>query len=81
MKTKELSKCFCKDNVDACREFYRRYFSAKVTFDCGWYVNLCIGGDGPAIQFMSPQENSQPLMAKVSRSTSRLMMWIQNMRG
>ena len=55
MKIKELSTCFCTDNVDACREFYQRHFSAKVTFDCGWYVNLCIGTEGPSIQFMSPQ--------------------------
>ncbi|OQY59389.1 MAG: glyoxalase [Desulfobacteraceae bacterium 4572_88] len=55
MKTNELSTCFCTDNVDACREFYQRHFSAKVTFDCGWYVNLCIGTEGPSIQFMSPQ--------------------------
>lgn len=55
MKTNELSTCFCTLNVDACRDFYQRYFSAKPVFDCGWYVNLCIGDDGPAIQFMQPQ--------------------------
>ena len=26
MKTKELSTCFCTDNVDACRDFYQNYF-------------------------------------------------------
>lgn len=57
MKTNELSACFCTNNVDACREFYTEYFSAKAIFDCGWYVNLSIGKDGPTIQFMQPQEN------------------------
>ena len=57
MKIHELSPCFCTIDVDACREFYIRYFSAKAIFDCGWYVNLRIGEDGPTIQFMQPQEN------------------------
>lgn len=55
MKTNELSTCFCTLNVDACRDFYQRYFSATPVFDYGWYVNMCIGDDGPAIQFMQPQ--------------------------
>ncbi|RKZ51179.1 MAG: glyoxalase [Candidatus Parabeggiatoa sp. nov. 3] len=54
MKTNELSTCFCTNDVDTCREFYQRYFSAKTVFDCGWYVNLCIGGNG-YVQFMQPQ--------------------------
>jgi uncharacterized glyoxalase superfamily protein PhnB len=57
MKTNELSTCFCTNDVEGCREFYTEYFSAKAIFDCGWYVNLCIGKDGPTIQFMQPQEN------------------------
>ena len=55
MKTNELSTCFITNDVDACREFYQRYFSAKPIFDAGWYVNLRIAGDGPSIQFMQPQ--------------------------
>lgn len=57
MKTIELSTLFCTTKVDACREFYRQYFSAEAIFDCGWYVNLRIGKDGPTIQFMQPREN------------------------
>ena len=55
MKTNELSTCFCTADVQACKDFYQTYFSAKITFDCGWYVNMNINGDGPAIQFMEPQ--------------------------
>lgn len=55
MKTRELSPCFVTKDVDACRVFYQRHLSAKAVFDCGWYLNLRIGGDGPAIQFMQPQ--------------------------
>jgi hypothetical protein len=57
MKTIELSTCFVTKNVDACRNYYERYFSAKATFDCGWYVNIRIAGNGPSIQFMQPQED------------------------
>lgn len=58
MRTKELSTCFCTNDIEACREFYMRYFGAKVTFDCGWYVNLRINGDGPDMQFMKPQDQT-----------------------
>jgi uncharacterized glyoxalase superfamily protein PhnB len=57
MKTDELSTCFITDEVDACREFYIKYFSAKIVFDAGWYANLRINGDGPSIQFMQPQDD------------------------
>lgn len=56
MNTRELSTCFVTKNVDACRDFYQRHLSAKAIFDCGWYLNLRIGGDGPSIQFMQPKE-------------------------
>jgi len=62
MRTSELSTCFCTNEVEICRDFYQRHFAATVTFDCGWYVNLSIGGDGPSIQFMHPQDDT-PLFA------------------
>ncbi len=57
MKTNELSTCFITKDVDTCREFYQRNFSARAIFDAGWYVNLRIAGDGPSIQFMQPQSD------------------------
>jgi len=59
MKTLELSTCFCTSGVRECRDFYQKYFSATVIFDCGWYLNLRIGQDGPSIQFMEPQGQMQ----------------------
>lgn len=56
MNTIELSTCFVTRQVDACRSFYERYFGASAVFDCGWYVNLRIGGAGPSMQFMQPKE-------------------------
>ena len=55
MKTHLLSTCFCTDKINECREFYTKHFSSKIEFDCGWYISVCIGGDGPSIQFMEPQ--------------------------
>lgn len=55
MKTIELSTCFITKEVDACRDFYQRHLTAQAVFDCGWYVSLRIGDNGPSIQFMQPQ--------------------------
>jgi len=59
MKTIQLSTCFCTSHVDACRDFYTKYFSAKPVFDCGWYVTLKIDQDGPEVSFIQPQEGMQ----------------------
>lgn len=64
MKTGELSTCFCTNEIEICREFYQRYFAAKVIFDCGWYINLRIGGGGPSIQFMQPQNDMAEFCGK-----------------
>lgn len=56
MIIKQLSTCFYTNEVDACRYFYSKYFSAKPVFDCGWYVTLKIDNDGPEISFIEPQE-------------------------
>ncbi len=60
MRANTLSPCITTDKIEATRDFYIKHLNAKVTFDCGWYVNLCIGSDGPAIQFMSPQGEDMP---------------------
>lgn len=49
-----LSPCITTPLVVESRDFYVRHFGARVTFDCGWYVNLEFG-KGAALQFMAPQ--------------------------
>ncbi|HAD10430.1 MAG TPA: glyoxalase [Porticoccaceae bacterium] len=56
MKTSQLSTCFCTEDIDACKDFYKKYFAAKPVFDCGWYVTLRIDQDGPEISFIQPQQ-------------------------
>lgn len=55
MNINQLSSCFCTKDVSVCREFYQKYLGAKITFDCGWYLNMDIGTKGASIQFMEPQ--------------------------
>ncbi len=64
MNINEMSTCFITDDVDSCREFYEKYFAAEVFFNCSWYINLRIGGDGPSIQFMKPQGDMPPYGGK-----------------
>lgn len=52
-----LSPCITTEKVAESRDFYVRYFDAKVTFDCGWYVNLEFGQQTSSLQFMAPQES------------------------
>lgn len=54
MLANHLSPCITTDKVEESRDFYVRHLGAKVTFDCGWYVNLELGPDA-SIQFMTPQ--------------------------
>jgi uncharacterized glyoxalase superfamily protein PhnB len=55
MFTKAISACITTDKVVESRDFYVKHFGAKVTFDCGWYVNLQFGKESSTLQFMSPQ--------------------------
>ena len=61
MNANTLSPAFTTNNVAETRDFYVRYFNAKVIFDCGWYVNLEFGNKASTIQFMSPQQPEHQL--------------------
>lgn len=55
-----ISPCITTAKVEESRDFYVKYFGAKVTFDCGWYVNLQFGKESSSLQFMAPQPG-QPI--------------------
>ncbi len=61
MKMNHISPAFTTDKVAETRDFYVNLFDAKVTFDCGWYVNLEFGNPCATLQFMAPQEDHQQL--------------------
>ncbi len=61
MEISRLSSAFTTSKVDESRDFYVKYFGAKVIFDCGWYINLQFGSESSTLQFMSPQQPEQQL--------------------
>jgi uncharacterized glyoxalase superfamily protein PhnB len=56
MKIKNVSAAFTTNKVSESRDFYVKYLGARITFDCGWYVNLEFEDPDSTLQFMSPQE-------------------------
>ncbi len=60
MQANNLSSCIVTDKVDESREFYIKNFNAKITFDCGWYVNMEFGKNTSTLQFIAPQQPKQP---------------------
>ncbi len=67
MDIRSLSTAFTTDKVEESRDFYIKHFAAKVTFDCGWYVNLESGDPGISLQFMSPQAPEHQLVSGAGR--------------
>ena len=61
MNTSSVSAAFTTNKVEESRDFYVKHLGAKVTFDCGWYVNLEFGQTYLTLQFMSPQGPEQAL--------------------
>ena len=59
---KKLSPGVCVKDPGASRDFYVKYFDAKVTFDCGWYIVLQI--NETELCFMSPQSPEHALFEK-----------------
>jgi hypothetical protein len=43
MKATLLSETFTTNKPEETRDFYIKYFDAKVSFNCGSYVNLEFG--------------------------------------
>lgn len=60
MKTNNLSSAIITTKVDESRDFYIKNFNAKITFDCGWYLNMEFGEKTSTLQFMLPQQPNQP---------------------
>lgn len=61
MKAISISAAFTTSKIIETKDFYTKYLGAKVTFDCGWYVNLEFGNQSSSLQFMEPQEERHRL--------------------
>ena len=55
----KISPTISIEHPEASRDFYIKYFNAKVKFDCGWYIDVAIGDCD--LCFMQPQSSDQPL--------------------
>lgn len=56
MEISGVSAAFTTNKVEESRDFYVKHLNARVTFDCGWYVNLEFENPSATLQFMSPQQ-------------------------
>jgi len=61
MKIQSLSAAFTTDKVAESRDFYVQHFGARVTFDCGWYVNLEFCDPASTLQFMAATQPEHSL--------------------
>lgn len=59
MNPSDISPCIIVQDAEPARLFYTTHFDARITFDCGWYVNVEFGEGGPTLQFMEPQSPDQ----------------------
>lgn len=55
MQVRDISACITTDRLEETRAFFIKHLGARVTFDCGWYINLEFGERGACLQFMKPQ--------------------------
>lgn len=60
MNANTLTACVATPKVVESRDFYVKHFGARVTFDCGWYVNLRFGKATSELQFIAPQNPGPP---------------------
>jgi len=61
MEALGLTAAFTTDKLEESRDFYVKYFGAKVTFDCKWYVTLEFGNETLSLQFMTPHQPEHKL--------------------
>lgn len=54
---KKNSPTVSVENPSVSRDYYIKQFNAKVTFDCGWYINITLGNC--ELCFMQPQSPEQ----------------------
>ncbi|ACF14236.1 Glyoxalase/bleomycin resistance protein/dioxygenase [Chloroherpeton thalassium ATCC 35110] len=59
MNIQSVSAAFTTEKVQETKAFYIKHLGAKLTFDCGWYINLEFGEKSRSLQFMSPKAEPQ----------------------
>ncbi|WP_319584294.1 VOC family protein [uncultured Pseudodesulfovibrio sp.] len=57
----DISATIVVEDLDKARAFYTTHLNGRLIFDCGWYIGLQFGENGPTLHFMQPQSPDQPL--------------------
>ncbi|WFS61504.1 VOC family protein [Pseudodesulfovibrio thermohalotolerans] len=55
MKPIEISPTITVKDLAPARSFYTTHLNGRLVFDCGWYIGLAFGENGPTLHFMQPQ--------------------------
>jgi uncharacterized glyoxalase superfamily protein PhnB len=57
----DISATIVVEDLDKARDFYTTYLNGRLIFDCGWYIGLQFGENGPTLHFMQPQSPDHQL--------------------
>jgi uncharacterized glyoxalase superfamily protein PhnB len=57
----DISPTIVVEDLDPARTFYTTHLNGRLIFDCGWYIGLQFGEDGPTLHFMQPQSPDHQL--------------------
>jgi uncharacterized glyoxalase superfamily protein PhnB len=55
----DISPTIVVEDLDLARDFYTTRLNGRLIFDCGWYIGLQFGEDGPTLHFMQPRSPEQ----------------------
>ena len=60
MQRKSVYPIIVTPHLQACRDFYRRWFGLEVLFEASWFVLLGAANGAATIAFMHPEHPSAP---------------------
>ena len=50
-----ISPTIIVEDLAPARSFYTTRLNGRIIFDCGWYIGIEFGENGPTLHFMQPQ--------------------------
>ena len=71
MSIKSLIPAITVENTRVAKEYYQKVFAARVSFDCGWYIDLHFNDQH--ICFMEPQNQTRELFGGIGLTLNFLV--------
>ncbi|WP_207260405.1 VOC family protein [Desulfovibrio sp. Huiquan2017] len=56
-----ISPTIVVEDLAPARTFYTTHLDGRLIFDCGWYIGLMFGENGPTLHFMQPHSPDHKL--------------------